>query len=436
MGLTKLRKILIATLLLALVSYNPGAVERRGKITDKYVPGNVRLSNELSDYHEFSGFEKTINSFLRRWEIAGASVAVAKNGKLIYAKGFGLANREENVAVEPYNRFRIASVSKLITAVAIMKLQEEGKLSVNDKVFGPDGILNDPYFSDPKDKRVYGITIAHLLSHEGGWTTRWGDQMFMPIVVSETMGIKPPVDTKTIVRFALNKNLHFTPGSGRSYSNLGYAILGLVIEKVTGMQYADFCRKEILEPLGIYDMTLAKNLLSEKAPFEVSYYEPYDAERKPSLYSYGEMVPASNGGNDIEALGAAGAWLSTAPDLMKLLLAIDGFDSKTDFLSAESIRFMTDTENGYAPVGWKTTIQDGTWWRTGTFPGTACMIKRQPDGTSWVVLLNSSAWNGPEISADINYMMARALSQVKTWPDRDLFNYVVPVPLQEELNAE
>ena len=97
---------------------------------------------------------------------------------------------------------------------------------------------------------------------------------------------------------------------------------------------------------------------------------------------------------------------------------------------------MTDTENGYAPVGWKTTIQDGTWWRTGTFPGTACMIKRQPDGTSWVVLLNSSAWNGPEISADINYMMARALSQVKTWPDRDLFNYVVPVPLQEELNAE
>ena len=62
-----------------------------------------------------------------------------------------------------------------------MKLQEEGKLSLNDKVFGPDGILNDPYFSEPKDKRVYDITVAHLLSHEAGWTQRYGDQMFMPI---------------------------------------------------------------------------------------------------------------------------------------------------------------------------------------------------------------------------------------------------------------
>ncbi|MGD0581372.1 MAG: serine hydrolase domain-containing protein [Bacteroidales bacterium] len=433
--MTKLRKILIATLLIGLISYNPGAVEKGGKISDKLVPVNVRLSNSTSESAGFSSFEKTVSSFLRRWEIAGASIAVARDGKLVFAKGLGLADKEHNIPVEPYNKFRIASVSKLITAVAIMKLQEEGKLSVNDRVFGPDGILNDPYFSDPRDKRVYGITVAHLLSHEGGWTTRWGDQMFMPLVVSDAMGIKPPVDTRTIVRFALNKNLHFTPGSGRSYSNLGYAILGLVIEKVSGMSYGDYCKKEILAPIGIYDMTLARNLPSEKAPFEVTYYEPGDAERKPSIYSYSDMVPASYGGNDIEALGAAGDWLATAPDLMKLLLAIDGFDTRKDFLSEESIRFMTDTNNGYAPVGWKTTIYDGTWWRTGTFPGTACMMKRQADGIAWVVLLNSSAWNGPEISTDINYMMARALYQVKKWPDVDLFGYSVSVPLQDEINT-
>jgi hypothetical protein len=96
---------------------------------------------------------------------------------------------------------------------------------------------------------------------------------------------------------------------------------------------------------------------------------------------------------------------------------------------------MTDTNNGFAPVGWKTTFLDGTWWRTGTFPGTAGMLKRQSDGTAWVVLLNTSAWNGPEISTDINYMMTRALSQVKIWPDRDLFNYSLPVPLNDDLGG-
>lgn len=428
----KLRKILIATFLVSLISYDPGAVEKNDAVTVKLVPDNVRITNSLSESNSFSGMERSISNFLRRWEIAGASVAVAKNGKLVYAHGFGYADKTSATPVEPYNRFRIASISKLVTAVAIMKLQEEGKLFVHDRVFGTGGILNDTIFSNPRDKRVYGITVAHLLGHEGGWTTRWGDQMFMPLIIADALCEKPPVDTKTIVRFALKKNLHFTPGSGRSYSNLGYAILGLVIERVSGMSYYDFCRAKVLEPLGIYDMSLARNLLSERAPFEVTYYEPGDAVLKPSIYGDNVMVPASYGGNDIEALGGAGAWIATAPDLMKLLLAVDGFNTRHDILSKESIDFMTDTKNGYAPLGWKTTIYDGTWWRTGSFPGTSCMMKRQPDGIAWVVLLNSSAWNGPEISTDINYMMARALSQIKSWPDTDLFGYSVSVPLMDE----
>jgi CubicO group peptidase (beta-lactamase class C family) len=430
--MTRHRKIILITLFASLISYHPGAVEMGGKITDKLVPDNIRLTNSITESKEFSGMEKIINSFINRWDIAGASIAVAKDGKLVFARGFGLADKSRNIAAEPYNKFRIASISKLLTAVAVMKLQEEGRLSITDKVFGPEGILNDPFYSEPKDKRVYDITVAHLLSHEGGWTTRWGDQMFIPFVVAEKMGVVPPVDTRTIIRFALNKNLHFTPGTGRSYSNLGYAILGLIIEKVSGMSYAEYCKRAILEPLGIYDMTLARNIETLKAPFEVTYYEPGDAILKPSIYGTGKMVPASYGGNDIESLGGAGAWLATAPDLMKLLLAVDGFNTRKDILTDESIKFMTDSSNGYAPVGWKTTVYDGTWWRTGSFPGSAGMMKRQPDGMAWVVLLNSSAWNGPEISTDINYMMARALSQVKNWPETDLFSYSVSVPLIDD----
>jgi CubicO group peptidase (beta-lactamase class C family) len=245
------------------------------------------------------------------------------------------------------------------------------------------------------------------------------------------MGVKPPVDTKTIVRFALDKRLHYTPGKGRAYSNLGYSILGLVIEKVSGMSYDEYCKKEVLEPLGIYDMTIAGNLSSEKAPFEVSYYEPSDVVLKPSIYGTGELVSPTYGGNDIRALGGAGAWLATAPDLMRLLLAVDGFKTRQDILGDESIRFMTDNDNGFAPVGWKATIFDGTWWRTGSFPGSAGMMKRQSDGISWVVLFNSSAWNGPEIYSYINNMMYRVVGQIKPWPDLDLFTYSLPVPLNK-----
>jgi CubicO group peptidase (beta-lactamase class C family) len=426
-------KLLFFSLLLLMVSINPGAKENSLILVDKLTPNNVRLTNSYSSGEEFSGAEKTVNAFLKKWSIAGASLAIARDGKLVYAKGFGYADTATKTETQPYSQFRIASISKLITAIGIMKLQEQGKLSLTDSVFGPRGILNDPYFAEPKDKRVYSITVAQLLGHEAGWSQRYGDQMFMPLVVAEKMGVPPPVDTKTIVRFALDKRLQYTPGTGKAYSNLGYSILGLVIEKVSGMSYEDFCRKTILEPLGIFDMKIAGNLASEKAQFEVTYYEPSDIVLKPSIYGTGEMVPPSYGGNDIKALGGAGAWVATTPDLMRLLLAVDGFKTRPDILSDQSIRFMTDNENGFAPVGWKATVLDGTWWRTGSFPGSAGMMKRQSDGLAWVILFNSSAWNGPEIYSYISNMMSRVISKIEPWPQYDLFTYSIPVPLKTEL---
>lgn len=433
--LLNLRKIFLVVLLALVMTYDPGAVENTGDVSDKLTPGNVRLTNSDSSGSEFEIHDQLIRSFMHRWNIQGASVAVTKDGKMVFAKGYGMADTATRSEVQPYSKFRIASISKLVTAVAVMKLAEEGKLNLDDKVFGPEGILNDSCYCSPKDKRVFDITVAQLLSHEGGWTQRWGDQMFMPFVIAQQMKVSPPVDLKTIIRFALSKKLHYTPGTGRSYSNLGYSILGLVVEKVSGMKYEQFCRQKVLEPLGVYDMMLAKNLQSGKAPFEVTYYEPAGMPLRPSIYGTGEMVPTRYGGNDIETLGGAGSWLSTAPDLVRLLLAVDGFSTRQDILNVNSIRFMTDPNNSFAPVGWKTTIIDGNWWRTGSFSGTAGMLKRQPDGISWVILLNSSAWNGPEIYSYLNRVMTQFVSQVQEWPDNDLLDYSLPLPLKVELSG-
>lgn len=422
-------RILIIITIASFLFVPPVGTESVVMLKGGNVATSMRIDNTFTDNVLFERADNGVEWFMKNWSIKGASVAVAREGKLIYARGFGYASLSDSVQVEPYHRFRVASVSKLITAVAVMKLQEEGKLSVHDYVFGPDGILDDTLFAHPKDKRVFDITVAHLLAHEGGWSQRYGDQMFMPEVIARTLEVPMPVDIKTIVRFALNKNLHFKPGAGQAYSNLGYSILGLVIEKASGLDYETYCKREVLEPLGIYDMALGHNLPEEALPYEVSYYEVDNAPLKPSVYGTGEMVPASRGGNDIETLGAAGGWVATAPELMRLLLAVDGFDKPKDFLAPESIEFMTDVYNGYAPVGWRATMTNGAWWRTGSFSGTAAMMKRMPDGTAWVVLMNTSAWNGPELTSDIDQMMSKFLTRVKEWPEEDLFSYSLPLYL-------
>ena len=423
-------RILVIVFLVLFLLVPKVGTERVSIIGGNYVPAHLRIDNSLTDARAFESAEKGIEWFMKNWSIKGASVAVAREGKLVYARGFGYASLPDSLPVEPYHRFRVASVSKLITAVAIMKLQEEGRLTVNEKVFGPGAILDDTLFAHPKDRRVFDITVGHLLAHEGGWSQRYGDQMFMPEVISRTMDVPMPVDLKTIIRFALSKNLHFAPGTGQSYSNLGYSILGLVIEEASGMDYETYCRRKILEPLGIFDMSLGRNLPEDALPLEVSYYEVENAPLRPSVYGTGEMVPASRGGNDIETLGAAGGWVATAPDLMRLLLAVDGFDEPKDILLPESIEFMTDVYNGFAPVGWRATMPNGTWWRTGSFSGTTAMLKRMPDGTAWVVLMNSSAWNGPELTSDVDQMMVRFLQRINEWPETDLFSYSAPVALR------
>lgn len=142
-----------------------------------------RISNNLSDCIETERADRLINRFLAKWEVAGATVAVVKDQKLLFAKGYGFADIEKEIEVEPSHVFRVASVSKLITATAIMKLQEEGKLKLSDFVFGEHGILSDSIYSDIKDKRTRFITVEQLLRHSAGYSSKYGDQCFFRLIL-------------------------------------------------------------------------------------------------------------------------------------------------------------------------------------------------------------------------------------------------------------
>ena len=126
---------------------------------------NYKITNDLSEFSGSKFIEKEANGFLQQWNLAGLTMSIINDGKLVYAHGFGYSDVETKQQVTPGNLFRIASVSKLITAVAIMKLVEKKAISLDSKVFGPKAILKDPIFNSVVDKRLYNINVRHLLAH-------------------------------------------------------------------------------------------------------------------------------------------------------------------------------------------------------------------------------------------------------------------------------
>ncbi|WP_320018449.1 serine hydrolase domain-containing protein [Labilibaculum manganireducens] len=383
-----------------------------------------RISNKLSDCDQTKRADKILNRFLRKWEVAGATIAVVKDGKLVFAKGYGYSDVDKEKEVVPSSLFRIASVSKLVTATAIMKLQEEGKLHLDDYVFGEHGILNDETYSNIKDKRTKRITVEHLLRHSSGFSSKYGDPMFLPLAIAKKMNVEPPIDAQTTIQFALSRRLSFTPGTRGSYSNLGYVILEKVIEKLAEEPYEEYVQAHILNPSGIFDMHLGKSLQKDHFPNEVNYYEQSDAIKISSFDGSGKTVFRSNGGNNLEVLGGAGGWIASGAELIKFMMAIDGDDTLPDILSRKSIKYMTTPNKlGHSPIGWKGTRGDGTWWRTGTLAGSSALLKHNKNGVSYVIITNSSTWRGSDFTKDLSALMTQFLRSVKEWPNHDLFNH-------------
>jgi len=409
------------------ISFSDKAPNEKVIPSEEKLPVSLRLSNELSTYESMQEFDQQIKNFIKRWNIVGASIAVVKEERLIYAKGFGYADKEANKKVEPKHLFRIASVSKLITAIAVMKMVENGELSLTDTVFGENGILNKPEFLDIKNSEFKQITIEHLLSHTSGLTNRNGDPMFMNMRIAKIMNKDLPISNEIIIQYVLkHRTLDYTPGTKAVYSNFGYAVLGSVIEEVTGTDYEDFVASQILNPLGIYDMHLGNSLPDQKFENEVKYYGLHSERKVLSSFGSGEKVPKYYGGNNMENLGAAGGWIASPSELMKLLVAIDGFTLQKDILQDSTIFRMTNPRKGKRPFGWTGTDKNGLWWRTGTLSGTSVLLKREESGISWVLVINTTPKYGARFPVQINKTMIRGLSSVHDWPTYDLFNYYEP----------
>jgi CubicO group peptidase (beta-lactamase class C family) len=374
---------------------------------------------------ELETVDEDFITFMQKWNIPGGSAALVKDGRLVYSRAFGYA--ESNITTKPSHLFRIASLSKPITSIAVMKLIQEGKLHMEDEIFGTKGILNDSIYLNIPDPRVLQITLKELLQHSGGWdreTSPLGDPMFNPDGIAQAMNIAAPADQISIIRYVLQKSLDFTPGTAYAYSNFGYNVLGRVIEKVTGELYEEYVKNNILYPLQIFDLDLAKNYYEERNENEVQYYlDPLNSPLMLSSDSQ-DWNPSACGGFNIEAMDAHGGWLASASSLARLLTAVDGFESQPDILNKDILLLMSSpsaTNPSYAN-GWFVNSQ-GNWWHTGSLPGTSAMLARLNNGIIWVILFNKRS---DEINyfSELDQLMWTALSKIKVWPDHDLFSTI------------
>lgn len=418
-ALTVLTIIIIVLSIIMLIKGTYRPQQDNSKATNTSI--NTLISNELCQFDGCDGLDRSIELFMRKWELKGASFAVMRNDSLLYAKGYGFANLEDSIKCDAGNLMRMASVSKLITAVAIMKLCENNRLSLNSQVFGSEGLINDSLFLNIRSSNLEKITVEHLLRHTAGFSSPIGDPAFNIDAVARTIEKELPLTLDDMVLYATRSRLRTIPSTNYDYSNLGYIVLGKVIEKVTKMPYELYVQDSILHPIGVYDMYIGYNFEENRRSNESKYYEVKEAEPVEAYNGSGRFVMKSRGGNDVNLLGGAGGWIASSAEILRVIASINNNPYKAEILNHQSIETMTYDDDKKKPIGWSK-VTNGEWQRSGSMAGTCAFIKSEKNGLTWAFISNSSTWRGPRISTSINYSISTAIKRVKEWPKRDLFN--------------
>lgn len=332
---------------------------------------------------DIPGVDNAISAFLAKYDVPGAALAVSVDEKMVYTKGYGLSNRDTQTATKPDDRFRVASLSKPFTSTAIMKLIDEGKLALTDKVFGPNGVLGDDFGTAVLSPNELEITVDHLLIHgSGGWGTQSGDPIDR----------EPQLNADQFIEYILNNwNLPNAPGTNFEYSNTGYWLLARIIEKVSGQPYEAYLQ-DMVAAAGITSLKTTTFREDNRAANEVEYYgTPQDMQW---IYTI-----ASRRDGD-------GGVVINAPDMLRFLCAVDGRSKRADLVTAASQQLMAKpSEISGLGRGLGTWEAQDLLFFTGSLPGTRTWFYMNKNGVSAVVLLNYRRTDIAEFDNDLNTLV-------------------------------
>lgn len=334
----------------------------------------------------FPEMDSCIGSLRHKYNIPAVTVAIVRNDSLVYINCYGEQDVEKHIPTRNSSLFRTASISKPVTVVALLHLMQEGKLAMDDRVFGESSILREDFGPLPVNSAWNKITVRHLIEHKSGIQNRPNDPMFA----------YKGLTNKDIIKFVIRERpLETEPGEEYYYSNLGYNILGRVIEKVSGMSYEDYVKLNILEPCGITRMKLASNTLEEKFEDEVIYVQPDEPDW---VYTM-----------DVRRMDAHGGWIASATDLARFISHINRIEIVPDIVDK---------------VWMKGTYLDfEKWTHTGSLPGTATVLARMNDEFSYVFLANCRS-TCEDFWKDVSSCMETSINKREVWPNIDLFEKI------------
>lgn len=382
-------------------------------------------------------FDAAVLGLMTRINSPGAQLAITRNGRLVLARGYGYADREAQIPVQPDALFRVASLTKLLTAVATLTLVEQGRLDLEMKAFPFLGLAPLPANAANADPRVQNITVRQLLHHTGGWDRDIsGDLTNSTTTIANAAGVTPPADVDTVIRYYLGVRLDFDPGTRYAYSNFGYIVLGRIIEKITGQSPATYFQSAVLGKAGITRAVPGRSLLENRRADEVRYYDYPGAPLVRSTFPpTTALVPAPYGGVVLENRHASGAYLFTAIDYVRLLGAVDGSRAGANILSTASINLLT--ERPAAPIvisgvnhygmGIELNTSNGqalraNWFHSGSLPGTMTYMVRFSGGWSYAIFFNTRPNSQTDVdSGDISAAMNPVFNATSAPATGDLF---------------
>jgi N-acyl-D-amino-acid deacylase len=366
--------------------------------------------------------DRAVLKAMHEYHIPGASLAVGKNGALVLAKGYGWADVKTHEPVRPQTLFALASVSKSLTAATILKLVDEGRLDLDAHAFDFLGDLK-PLPGERPDPRLNSITIRHLLIHAGGWNRRLsGDPNGFSERVAARLGVPIPIGPRQLTRYMLGRPLDFDPGTESQYSNFGYILLGLIIEKVTARPYEEAVRSITLGPMKLDHIVLN--------------HERGRGYRKGEAHRYGPRGAEDREGGHLPITMASGGWLAAPSDLVLFLTALTGTRGHA-FLSKRMLQKMTEpppapikprANGAYPGLGWdqvRMTSEGASFQKGGALLGVHAVLKHNADGTDWAFCFNGGSGGDAEGSGPmlprVIQAIEEAIQSVNNWPSVDLF---------------
>jgi CubicO group peptidase (beta-lactamase class C family) len=356
--------------------------------------------------------------------LPGVAVAVVRNGELVIARAYGSADIAGEEPLTPAHLFRVASVSKPITGIAILTAAEEGLLNLQAPAFE----VLKAYRPQPgeADPRLGEITVWHLLHHTPGWDL-WDyprGPLFRSKEIADEETVPSPPGPAALVRWVARQPLAFAPGSRFHYTNIGFVALGRVIEESTGYGYEDFVRRFVLEPAGITRARLGGVSRAERLTGEVEYL----SQRQPIWVSIVDgtttVTNPAYGGINLVGMDASSAWVLSVVDLARLGAATDGLPAYPELLSPAGHERMlavgTPAGGPAYGAGWFLDTSGGngarSWNHSGGMPGTIALLQNLGNG-----VIVAMAGNG-DASGELLSILVEAVRGITEWPDDDLFD--------------